>query len=338
MALYATNTYTGPTRISNGKLVGVTGGSITSVVTNDNSAFGVLINDNTKQWSCTAVTFTGASTGLDFDFADDVAPSTNVAPLNVSGEAAFQTEPSVTVRAGNNMGGPGTRYPLMVWGSKSGTAPALVTINSLRGITGHLEVDGTTLMLVIDTSNQPIVWTQKISSIWDMITTNWVDGFGADTAYTQTVTPGDQVMFNEGYITANTTVTLNSPLSPANVTVSNTNYTYTITGTGAIAGLTSLTKLGAGILTLDTVNTYTGGTILSAGQLNLNRNTVLGTGRLTIHGGVIDNTSGADMTLSANILQSWNGDFTYIGSKSLNLGTGAVTLNNNCRSRLAQTS
>ena len=46
----------------------------------------------------------------------------------------------------------------------------------------------------------------------------------------------------------------------------------------------------------------------------------------TINGGTIDNTTvGAITTL--NYPQAWNGDFAFTGTRNLNLGTGAVTLN-----------
>ena len=49
---------------------------------------------------------------------------------------------------------------------------------------------------------------------------------------------------------------------------------------------------------------------------------------LTINGGFLDNTSGAAVSLATNNLQSWNGDFTFLGTggSTLNMGTGAVTL------------
>ena len=68
----------------------------------------------------------------------------------------------------------------------------------------------------------------------------------------------------------------------------------------------------------------TGGVTLSAGQLNINHATALGTGTFTISGGTIDNTSGGSITESNNNAQAWNGDFTFTGSNALNLGTGAV--------------
>lgn len=336
LTLSGINTYSGDTLVNNGELTGTTGAScsnsaVSVAATDGNSAvFGVSITDNTKQWTCASliVTNNGISSDLEFDYGT-LVPSLTVAPLNVIGEAAFDTLPTVTVKFGiNSIGGPGTQYPLMVWDSTTGTTPTAVTVISLRAITGHLEVFGKTLTLVIDT-NEPIQWALSTAGIWDTLATNWVDSVDAATTYRQTVTPGDQVMFNDDHIDADTTVTLNSTVNPASVTASNLLYNYTITGTGVIAGTAPLTKLGSGTLTLDTANTYSGGTILSAGQLNVKRTASLGTGRLTINGGLVDNTSGADLTLANNIAQSWNGDFTYIGSRSLNLGTGAVTPNNN---------
>ena len=99
---------------------------------------------------------------------------------------------------------------------------------------------------------------------------------------------------------------------------------------GEINAGTALSFSGGGTLVLSDANTYSGGTTLSGGRLNINHAAALGTGPLTISGGTIDNTSGADITSSTNNAQNWNGDFTYAGSaNSLNLGTGAVTLGGN---------
>ncbi len=88
----------------------------------------------------------------------------------------------------------------------------------------------------------------------------------------------------------------------------------------------SLTVSGAGTLILAGADTYSGGTTLSSGQLDLNNASALGTGPLTISGGTIGNTSGAAVTLSSNNAQNWNGNFTFAGGNDLNLGTGNVTM------------
>ncbi|MGD0464871.1 MAG: Ig-like domain repeat protein, partial [Tepidisphaeraceae bacterium] len=103
----------------------------------------------------------------------------------------------------------------------------------------------------------------------------------------------------------------------------------TLTVGGVITSTHVLTEAGSGALTLSgaSASAFTGGVTLDAGStLNINNAAALGTGRLTISGGTIDNTSGSAITLSTNNAQTWGGDFTFVGSNPLNLGTGAVTL------------
>ncbi|MCX6245729.1 MAG: autotransporter-associated beta strand repeat-containing protein [Bacteroidetes bacterium] len=104
----------------------------------------------------------------------------------------------------------------------------------------------------------------------------------------------------------------------------------TLTVGGVISGSGfGLTKAGAGTMTLTGTNTFSGGTNLNAGTLNINHSSALGdvAGTFTINGGKIDNTSAGDITTS-NYPLALNGDFTYNGSPphNLNLGTGAVSL------------
>jgi autotransporter-associated beta strand protein len=121
------------------------------------------------------------------------------------------------------------------------------------------------------------------------------------------------------------TQTINLAISfAANHTISATSGDIVIGG--PISGVGSITKQGSNALTLSGCNTYSGGTTLSAGQLNINSTTALGTGTLTITGGTLDNTSGSSITLSNNNAQNWNSDFSFAGTNDLNLGTGAVAM------------
>jgi len=116
-----------------------------------------------------------------------------------------------------------------------------------------------------------------------------------------------------------------TPNASRQITVSaNTLKVGGVIGGGAI----SLTKTGNGILALSGANTFSGGLILNGGQLDINANSAIGVGTLTIGDGTtIDNSSGSDVTLLANNPQVWNGNFTYAGSaNNLNLGTGPVSL------------
>ncbi len=97
---------------------------------------------------------------------------------------------------------------------------------------------------------------------------------------------------------------------------------------GVISNTNSVTlSLTGGIITLAGANTYSGGTTLASGTtLRINNAAALGTGTFTISGGTIDNTTGSAITLSNNNAQTWNGDFAFTGTQSLNMGTGAVSL------------
>lgn len=101
--------------------------------------------------------------------------------------------------------------------------------------------------------------------------------------------------------------------------------TNSTTVSGIISGAIALVKNNGGTLTLSGANTYTEGTTLNSGVLNLNNPTAIGTGVLTINGGQIDNTTGS-VTLTNNNAQVWNGNFTFKGTDNIYMGNGPITL------------
>ena len=127
---------------------------------------------------------------------------------------------------------------------------------------------------------------------WDTTTNqNFVNGGGPSTFHI-----GDTVTFND---TNNNhyAVTVSGTVSPASLTVNNSSGNYTFSGTGHIAGATSLTKSGASTLTLATANTYSGGTTINAGTIIAAAPTALGTGSVTIHAGAL-------LQLQSNLTQA----------------------------------
>ncbi|MDD5085401.1 MAG: autotransporter-associated beta strand repeat-containing protein, partial [Candidatus Omnitrophica bacterium] len=99
--------------------------------------------------------------------------------------------------------------------------------------------------------------------------------------------------------------------------------------TANLGGTGALTKTTTGTVNLWGTNTYSGGTNLNAGTLNINNASAIGMGTFTIAGGTINNTSGAPITLSTNNAQNWNANFTFTGTNDLDLGIGPVTLGAN---------
>jgi autotransporter-associated beta strand protein len=101
--------------------------------------------------------------------------------------------------------------------------------------------------------------------------------------------------------------------------------------TSTVAGEGSLTKIGAGILTLSGLNTYQGGTNVNVGTLQMGANNVMPTGRnLSIAGGATFNMNGFSQTNALGAVT--NNGLLNVGSGSLNVGgysgsgTMAVTL------------
>jgi autotransporter-associated beta strand protein len=88
-------------------------------------------------------------------------------------------------------------------------------------------------------------------------------------------------------------------------------------------GARTLTKTGAGLLTLGTNNTFSGGVVLTAGTLGLGSSSALGSGALTINGGALASSVNARTLTNAVTV---GGDFTLGGlSNSITLN-GTVDL------------
>ena len=252
----------------------------------------------------------------------------------MAGGVAFTATPNVNVSGAAIAVG---TYPLIKYtGAISGTAPTTPFINLSGGsASGYLTniVGSKTISLVVTSStyNPALSWAVG-SGTWDINTTaNWKQ-FGGSVKYTD----GNAVIFDDSATGPSPiTVTLNTVVNPLNVTFNNADPTnYTISGSGSITGSGTLSVLNTGTVTLSGTNAYTGGTVVSGGQLNINNGgnasaTAIGTGPLVLNSGVaLDNTSGSDVTLQANISQTWNGNFAYVGSANgLNTGAGSVTMN-----------
>ena len=132
---------------------------------------------------------------------------------------------------------------------------------------------------------------------------------------------GPATFLVQGNINSSRSIILADPAATIQVAQS-----FAYNNSGTISGSGALTVNGAGLLVLDGSNTYSGGTTLAAGTLAVGNAGALGSGVLTITGGVLD--AAAPLTLSA-LPQDWNGDFAFGGSNRLNAGIGVVTLGGN---------
>lgn len=137
----------------------------------------------------------------------------------------------------------------------------------------------------------------------------------------------DDVLFDDSASTFTPDISV-ANVTPLATTFNNSLNDYTLNGAFGISSGT-LTKSGSAALSINNANTYSGGTTVNGGRLNINNASAIGTGALTIAPGsakTLDNTSGAAVTYSTNIAQNWNDDFAFAGTNDLNLGTGTVTI------------
>jgi autotransporter-associated beta strand protein len=186
---------------------------------------------------------------------------------------------------------------------------------------------------------------------WDNNTTNtptnfnWNNGLFADY-----YVDGSNVIFNDvnnatsnGGTNSNAyNVTLNTIVAPASVLVNNSLGNYTISGAGAIGGTASLTKSGTGTLTISNANTYSGGTSINGGVLNVGNSGAIGaTGTISFGGGTLQYSTSNTFDYSprfntaANQAYSvdtnglnvtWATALSSSGGSLTKLGTGTLTL------------
>ena len=200
-----------------------------------------------------------------------------------------------------------TRQTFNLYSSAAGSNPSYVRLN----VTGNAS---------------SLVWQGTNGNNWDNATTNWLSGSGADKYFNL-----DLVQFDD--TSTNGNVNIIGTVQPATVVVTNAAINYTIGG-GALAGYASLTKNGPGMLTLNSSNSYSGGTFVNGGTLQLAINVFAGgTGPITLNGGTLFlNGVGTPTTVSCvggNTLQTYGQPYAGFGLQgsgqlNLNIGGGGV--------------
>jgi autotransporter-associated beta strand protein len=122
---------------------------------------------------------------------------------------------------------------------------------------------------------------------------------------------------------------------------------YYVTNSLPLSGAGTMTKVGSGLLALNVSNTlgavvinegtlalggsntFSAGVTLNAGTLAVNHAAALGSTPLAVNGGRIDSFSSLTTTNVLNTPINIYSNFTFVGTRDLNLGTGTVTLCNN---------
>jgi autotransporter-associated beta strand protein len=166
----------------------------------------------------------------------------------------------------------------------------------------------------IEVAGPSLTWTDASKNgVWDATSNNWNNG-SATTVYANE----SAVFFNDSN-GGNYNVTLNSTVSPGLVLVNNSSGNYTISGTGSIGGIAAISKSGSASLTLSTVNSYSGGTIVTAGTLVAAVHGALGSGAITVAGG--------ELKLAANTGTTQATTLSVSGNGTLDISNNAIIVN-----------
>ena len=182
------------------------------------------------------------------------------------------------------------------------------------------------VQLAVTGSARSLVWAGTNGNNWDNATTNWQNGAVADRYYNL-----DQVRFDD--TATNGSITISGIVQPAVVLVTNNVLDYTIGG-GVLAGVTSVTKSGSGMLTLNSSNSFSGGTFVNGGTLQLVTNLfAAGTGPITLNGGTLFLNGVGTATIitcaGASTLETYGKPYAGFGLKgagqlNLSIGGGGV--------------
>jgi autotransporter-associated beta strand protein len=302
--LAGTNTYTGPTAINIGRL-NLTG-SLTSAITLATGT-GLL-----GEGSTTGALNFGTAPASTHDFFLD--PSTPAPGAHFKAASIDASNSVVTVK----LSGPsGAVTDMVVMESTGGPITGTLANFAFTG-RGSLSFNpaGTQLLFTYAPAN--LVWKGgdlTNPSFWDLSTQNWLNS-GSPDAFQGL----DLVLFNDT-ASSFTVAAQGTSVEPGNMTFDNTANAYTLGGS-PVVGLASLTKNGTAKLTITNENTFSGGTTINAGIVELGDG-FNATGNLgavvapVTNNAAIEANYGLAKSLAYNI--DGTGTFTQKGTGTVNL-------------------
>jgi autotransporter-associated beta strand protein len=295
--------------ITNGTVSGT--GSITTVNV-ANSATNAVANGDSTTPTGTLTIGTLAFAGAGNFNLNVAGTSPEIATTTLNTNAAGL----ITVNASAASWTPGT-YDLISYGTLGGAGfGQFSTTPTVAGLSGRQQAtlsNPSGFIALVITGDNP-KWTGLDSSVWHVGSTGASGNWKLIAGATQTdYIEGDAVLFTD--TASNFTVNIPADVSPTSTTFDNSSNDYIVNGPFGIAGSGALTKNGTRSLTINSPNTYTGGTTANAGTLVMTGNNNFGSGGMTIGNA----STAATVTLS--------GANTYTGNTTLN--NGQLNINNN---------
>jgi autotransporter-associated beta strand protein len=259
----ANNTYTGPTVVNQGSLVGLKLPSSSSALTvADGAAVTIAVNDSS--WLPASVNVTNAAINFAFGGVVSLPSSIITATLNASGSNVI----NITSGAGLPVG---VTKLIDHGGTVGGGTFTLGTLPA--GMQATLTNGPTSVDLNVTSSVQALIWSAGTAEWATNGALNWNSGTAAYQEYLSGF--GDLVTFSDAAGTFYT-VSITNDVKPLDVLVNIPTAAVTFSGVGKISGATGLSKSGAGILTLANTNSFDGVTTISGGTLQILNGSALG--------------------------------------------------------------
>lgn len=345
LTLNGANTYSGVTTVNAGTLaLGATGSLVNSgqIYVGSGAAFDVTAAGGFSVGAAKVLTGSGSVNGnITVDSGGIVNPGSNTltgtltitGSLNQSGGAINHFDlpnspgPSndrlvvsgdINVSGINTLeivggGTPGNVHVLIQYGGVFNGTLANFDLVGAAGILTNDVVNKTLGFIVTASVRSPtdVVWQgDALNNVWDLVNTeNWLNGGLPDYFVT-----GDNVLFDATGI-ANSNIEIVGNVAPASVTVGAAG-SYTFGGAGSIAGTGALIKTNTGTLTINTINSYTGPTLISNGVVEVS----------SIANGAQSSSLGAANNAAANLVID-GGSLRYTGASVATDRAASVGLN-----------
>jgi autotransporter-associated beta strand protein len=238
-------------------------------------------------------------------FINDSTTSADTVTVNLSGASPLTTSGKLYLFGSTNIASTDTPP----------TTQTLTSLGSSFSVSIPLSTIGTLVIPALYLN-----WNNAGASgngvTWDTTSQNWNNG-SAPTTFLSNVNVNFTDTNNGHYA-----VTLNTTVTPNLVTVNNSTNNYSISGTGSIAGSGTLTKNGTGSLTLNTVNSYSGGTVVNAGTLIVGVTGALPNHAVTITNGTLRLAASTGLATISSLSITNNGTFD-VGNNHVIINYGA---------------
>jgi fibronectin-binding autotransporter adhesin len=319
LVLSGASTYTGATTLSSGTLE--VDGSLSGTATLTTSANTVLSGSGTVSGPVTvggllnpgtpaspgAITVNGnltlnAGSTLNFDLSAANPGGLANDSVSVTGNLHLNNN-TITVNFDGTPQGSASYVLFTYTGTLSGSFNPVVVGTHFTTTVDTTSTPGTVYLDITSGTGFNLDWASASDPTWDLITTNWLNlGSGLPSTFAA----GDTVLLDDsnGVVT-----TINIPagvnVSPAMITDSATNNSFTIGGSGHITGSGGIVLSGPSTLAINTANSFSGAVDIQAGVLQTGNATALGSsaaGTTVENGATLDlngqNLGGEAITIS----------------------------------------